>query len=153
MLEAKTVQKYSFSVAKTGKSDAVNVVLQSLDIRGLVSGVLPMRWARGLSKKVYSSFTGWDGQVKFDEEAASPALLKHFNTELQKFGVPMDVSDGFQLVDVRHQNRLSFKHGTGNAELIFSGTTDAGTHNFQCAVIFCGNLYVYDVQLNSYESL
>lgn len=126
LLEAKTVQKYSFSVAKTGRSTAVNVVLQALGIVGLVPGELPPRWTRKLSGKVYSSFSGWEGQAKFDEEATSPALLQHLHSELQKFGVPLDVRDGFQFLDVRKQNELSFKHCSDSGELIFSGTTDAG---------------------------
>ena len=64
------------------------------------------------------------GQVS--EATYTSQLVAHFRACLGAFEVPLDVKDGFQLVDVPSQtSRLNFVCTTAASTLMFSGGTDA----------------------------
>ncbi len=126
MVKAKQVQHYAFNQAKTGKESAVAAALATLGLSGFAAGELPKRWPRGWAKKSYMPFALWPADGQIYEATYSSQLVAHFHASLGAFEVPLDVKDGFQLVDVHSQTgRLNFVCTTAASTLMFSGGTDA----------------------------
>ena len=103
MLKAKQVQHYAFSQAKTGKDTAVAAALAALGLSGFAAGELPKRWPRGWAQKAYTPFDLWPAGGQVYEATYSSQLYNHFHASLTAFGVPLDIKDGFELMDVQHQ--------------------------------------------------
>ena len=122
LLEAKAVKVYRFSEGKTGKSQAVETAMVQLDLVSTTPGELP-RWPRTGPFSSYS-FSPYQWPADYNEEKESPKLLKHFETEMAKLDVKLG-KDGFEVQDVRGQDRLSFQCSTATATLAFNGGTDA----------------------------
>ncbi|CAL8463234.1 g2768 [Coccomyxa elongata] len=122
-MEAKLDEQYSFSGSKTGKSKAVGAAMMQLNLRGDTPGELPTSWPQGYEDY---TFTPYEWPAGTDEDTEAPNLRKHCEGELAKLKVPLG-RGGFQVQDVRRQDRLSFE---GTTRLVFSGGTDAAVTPF-----------------------
>lgn len=121
LLEAKAIEQYRFSEAKAGKSRAVGIAMVQLDLVSTSPGTLPSRWPRGYRSY---SFTAYQWPLEVDEERESPKLQEHFEREVAKLGVLLG-EGGYQVLDVRGQDRLSFQCCSATTTLAFNGGTDA----------------------------
>ena len=121
LLEAKPVIEYRFSEAKTGKSTAVGSAMQQLGLVLTTPGVLPNRWPTGYRNYTFEPFR-WP--LEADEDKETPKLQAHFQQQLEQLGVAFG-KGAFELLDVRHQDRLGFHCDTGAGTLVFRGGTDA----------------------------
>lgn len=131
---AKQVQHYTFSQAKTGKDTAVAAALAVLGISGFAAGGLPDQWPHGWDQKSYMPFTLWPVGAQVYEATHKSQLCHHFHDSLTAFGVPLNIRDGFELMDVHHQtSKLEFACTTAASTIMFTGGTDA-------VVIPCGAL-------------
>ena len=126
IVKTNKVQKYSFSQAQSGKDTAVAATLATLGLSGFAPGDIPKRWTRGWAKVPYVPFTSWPDNGQVYEAVYAPQLLAHFHARLCAYEVPLDVKNGFELVDVHsHSSRLSFACTTAANTILFSGGTDA----------------------------
>ena len=121
LLAAKSVSEFRFSEGKTGKSKAVGSAMQQLGFVSTTPGVLPGRWPTGYRNYAFQPFQ-WP--VEPDEARESLKLQAHFQEQLEDLGVAFG-QGGFQLLDVRQQDRLGFRCDTDFGTLVFNGGTDA----------------------------
>ena len=120
------VQKYTFSQGQTGKDTAVAATLATFGLSGFAPGDMPKRWTRGWAKVPDVPFTSWPDSGQVYEAAYAPQLLAHFHARLCAYEVPLDVKNGFELLDVHsHSSKLSFACTTAASTILFSGGTDA----------------------------
>ena len=78
LLEARVVQKYTFSHGKEGKSDAVRAAVSQLGLLSFTPGSLPTRWPQGYSKYAYTAYQHWPDQIsQGDEDKHALALRTH----------------------------------------------------------------------------
>lgn len=126
MVRSNKVQKYTFSQGQTGKDTAVAATLATLGLSGFAPGDLLKRWTRGWAKVPYVPYTSWLEHGQVYSAAHASQLLAHFHARLCAFEVPLDVKDGFELLDVHsHSSKLSFACTTAASTMLFSGGTDA----------------------------
>eukprot|EP00611_Tribonema_gayanum_P001371 TRINITY_DN10_c0_g1_i1.p1 TRINITY_DN10_c0_g1~~TRINITY_DN10_c0_g1_i1.p1 ORF type:complete len:430 (-),score=99.20 TRINITY_DN10_c0_g1_i1:61-1350(-) len=122
-VKAKQEKEYSFSGAATSKLEAVEAMMTSFGLVSIVAGETPTRWPPGVARKKYTLYT-WVSDPP-QELPETPALLRHFRSQLQHFGVPLDVPQGFAVRDVRGQHKLSFRAELSTGPVAFNGGTDA----------------------------
>ncbi|KAG5175763.1 hypothetical protein JKP88DRAFT_265713 [Tribonema minus] len=122
-VKAKQEKEYSFSGAATGKPEAVAAMMTSFDLTSIAAGETPTSWPPGVARKKYTLHT-WVSDPP-DEPRETPTLLSHFRSQLQHFGVPLDVPQGFVVRDVRGQHKLSFRTELATGLVAFNGGTDA----------------------------
>ena len=126
ILKTNKVQKYTFSQGQSGKDMAVAATLATLGLSGFAPGDIPKRWTRGWANVPYVPFTSWPDTGQVYEAACAPQLLAHFHARLCAYEVPLDVRNGFELLDVHsHSSKLSFACTTGASTTFFTGGTDA----------------------------
>ena len=71
-------------------------------------------------------FASWPSTGQVYEATYGPLLLAHFHTRLCAYEVPLNVKNGFELLDVHsHKSKLSFACTTAANKIVFSGGTDA----------------------------